>query len=257
MQKLFSKTDSLILGFTSLCVVFVIAYAILSADGADTRSVASAERLTLSTAMAESGAQCIATSARCWETIDGNADLDTALQTLRTILGDDDLLSFEEYDDQGYTGFSVRGTTAQGFQLDLIMQTIGEGEYKETYLIVEASEKGGDGNIDSLRDFLSELCTALGMGCDPSFMIEGEYPEILSKREKKAVAKRIFRTMEGEVTEKVSDASYVSFSGLSEHLGSGVASGKHNVNLQTALSDNEEESRTHIYIGSPVVFSDF
>ena len=63
--------------------------------------------------------------------------------------------------------------------------------------------------------------------------------------------------MEGDVAEKVSDGSDVSFSGFSEHLGSGVTSGRHTVNLQTALSDNEEEGRTHIYIGSPVVFSDF
>ena len=182
MQKLFNKTDSFILGVTSLCVVFVIAYAILSADGADARSVASAETLTLSTAMAESGATCLNTSARCWESVDGTMDLDLSLQTIRTILGDDDLLSFEEYDDQGYVGFSVRGTTEQGFRLDLIMQTIGQGEYKETYLIVEASEKGGDGSISSLRGFLTELCTALGVGCDPSFMIEGEYDKMLSKR---------------------------------------------------------------------------
>ena len=78
-----------------------------------------------------------------------------------------------------------------------------------------------------------------------------------STREKKQIAKKVFRVLNGKIGEKADGDNYISFSGYSDAIEHSVSSGSHDVNLQVALSDNEEEGCTHIYIGTPVVFSDF
>ena len=88
-------------------------------------------------------------------------------------------------------------------------------------------------------------------------MIEGAYDEIKSTREKKNIAKKIFRVFNGEIEEKIKEDDYLSYSGYTEQFSYSVNSGDHSINLQAALSDNEEEGRTHLYLGTPLVFSDF
>ena len=59
------------------------------------------------------------------------------------------------------------------------------------------------------------------------------------------------------IEEKIKEDDYLSYSGYTEQFSYSVNSGDHSINLQAALSDNEEEGRTHLYLGTPLVFSDF
>ena len=63
--------------------------------------------------------------------------------------------------------------------------------------------------------------------------------------------------MDAEIGDKISDGSYISFSGYTPNLSGSIQSDDHTINLQTALSDNDVDGSTHIYLGTPVVFSDF
>ena len=88
-------------------------------------------------------------------------------------------------------------------------------------------------------------------------MLEGTYDELKSGREKKSIAKKIFRVLNGKIEEKIKEDDYISYSGYTDVFSVSVASEDHPINLQAALSDNEEEESTHLYLGTPVVFSDF
>lgn len=262
MFKLSKKVDFVILGVSAFAVIFAIGYGVWAVTNHSTVPAAAASEMSLSTLFQESGAEMVQLSAQCWEQIDNNfhggEDMALYYEGIREVLGDDDLLSFDEYDDQGYAGFSISGITEQGYTLNLVVQSLGDRNTEdETYIIVELADKSGSGDIENIRSYLNDIFSAVSCRCDPSFMVEGKFDELLSKREKKRISKNIFALMEGKIEEKVSDGSYVSFSGYTEHLPGGVQTDDHTINLQTALSDNEEEGSTHIYIGTPVVFSDF
>ena len=153
---------------------------------------------------------------------------------------------------------TLEGLAENGAELDLTLQSLAAAETEAgTYLIVETSLPGGKGTAAILNDYAASIFAAAKGRYEPSLLIEGKYEGIRSKKEKRAVAKAVFAAVDGEVTERVSDGSYLSYSGRSRRIVGGVTSGDHTVNLQVALSENERENATYIYIGSPVVFSDF
>lgn len=261
MIRLLKKTDSIILGLSAFAVVLAIGYAVWLSNERSVSMVSSSAELTLDSAFQESGAEPVSVSARCWEQIDqkfhDSSDMAMYFAAICEVIGDDDLLSFDEYDDHGYAGFSISGITEQGYNLNLVVQSLGERNVEdETYIIAEISKEGNT-NIEDLRNYLNGVFASINCRCEPYFMMEGKYDVLLSKREKKRVSKKIFALMDGKVEEKISDGNYVSFSGYTEHLDGSVSSSDHKINLQTALSDNEEEGSTYIHIGTPVVFSDF
>ena len=220
MEKMTNKVDRVILTVFSLIFVFVIAYAFWL-NATDPVAVSSQMDADLSTVLEESGADFAEMSAQCWEQIDtefhDGKDMALYYESIKEILGDDDLLSFDEYDDDGYAGFSVGGVTEQGYTLSLVVQSMGHRNTEdETYIIVEISDDRDSADEDEIRRYLDDIFAAVGLTCEPSFMIEGVYDEILSKREKKQAAKKVLKWMDAEIGDKISDGSYVSFSGYTE-----------------------------------------
>lgn len=262
MYKLSKTVDYIILGMSAFALIVTVVYGIWYSGQQPAAAASSGEELTLSTAFAESGADLVQVSVRCWEQLDqtfhDGDDMALYYASIAQVLGDDDLLTFDEYDDQGIAGFSIGGTTEQGYDLNLVFQSLGDRNTEdETYIVAEVCDKSGNDDAKELQAFVRDIYAAVNCRCEPYLMIEGKYDEILSKREKKRVSKNIFTLMDGSIEEKISDGSYVSFSGYTPNLPGGVRSDDHTVNLQTALSDNDVDGSTHIYLGTPVVFSDF
>ena len=254
------KLDIFILGL-SLCVVLsAVVYGIW--QGSSPSAVSSSVKPSPETAFEESGAKFLSLSAQCWAQIDTEFHDGKALayyyEELRGILGDDDLLSFDEYDDEGYAGFSISGVTERGFQLDLVVQSLSGGSSGDkTYIIVELVDENSIRHLSDMRLYMEKIFGLVSADAEPSYMIEGSYDEIKSTREKKSIAKKIFRVFNGKIEEKIKEDDYLSYSGYTDQFSYSLNSDNHPVNLQVALSDNEEEGRTHLYLGTPLVFSDF
>ena len=252
------KLDIFILGL-SLCVVLsAVVYGIW--QGSSPSAVSSSVKPSLETAFEESGAEFLSLSAQCRAQIDSEfhdgKTLACYYEELRGILGDDDLLSFDEYDDEGYAGFSISGVTEQGFQLNLVVQSL-SGVEDETYIIVELADESSIRHLNDMRLYMEKIFGLVSANAEPFYMIEGSYDEIKSTREKKSIAKKIFRVFNGKIEERIKEDDYLSYSGYTDQFSYSLNSDNHPVNLQAALSDNEEEGRTHLYLGTPLVFSDF
>lgn len=259
-KRTMRKSDLIILGLSFCIVLSAIAFGVW--QGTSSSAVSSSVKPSLETAFQESGAEFLSLSAQCWAQIDSKfhdgQDLAYYYENLRDLLGDDDLLSFDEYDDEGYAGFTISGVTEQGYQLNLVVQSIGDRNTEdETYIIVELLDENSLHHLDNMRSYMEKLFGFVAAKAEPSYMIEGVYDEMKSNREKKTVAKKIFRVLNGDIEEKIKDDDYISYSGYTDHFSYSVEADEHRINLQAALSDNEEEGRTHLYLGTPVVFSDY
>lgn len=254
------KLDFMILGLSLCLVLFAVGFGIW--QSASSSAVSSPIKPSLETAFQESGAEFLSLSAQCWTLIDAQfhdgQELARYYEELKGLLGDDDLLSFDEYDDEGYASFTISGVTEQGYQMNLVVQSLGDRNTEdETYMIVELTDEDNLYHLDDMRLYMEKLFSFVSAKIEPSYMIEGSYEEMKSNREKKSIAKKIFRVLDGHIEEKIKEDDYVSYSGYTDHFPYSVESDRHPINLQAALSDNEEEGRTHLYLGTPVVFSDF
>jgi hypothetical protein len=216
----------------------------------------------LLTAFKESNADFTRITAQGWSQIDDvfhdGEELFSFYESIKEVLGDDDLLSIDEYDDESYAGITVFGNTEQGYDIDLVLQSMADEDAgNETYLILNLTDEQNMNDLVDVNAYLETIFAAVSTESAPSLLIEGSYDELKSKREKKKIAKAIFRALDGKVEEKISDDGYISYSGYTDLIAESITSGNHKINLQVALSDNEENQSTIIYIGSPVVFSDF
>ncbi len=261
MAKEFEWKNGMII--ISLFALLVLSTAgILIFDYNYSRTAAVKVDAPLQTAFLESGAGFVSVNLQGWELVDDAyhdcKELSQIYEKIGAVLGENDHLVLDEYDDEGYAGISASGETEQGYSLDLVLQSLGDRNTSdETFLIVNLIDQNHVRDIPSLQQYLMRIFKAAGCSVEPSVVIEGKYEGLKSTREKKQIAKKIFRVLNGKMEEKADGDSYISFSGYSDAIERSVSSGGHDVNLQVALSDNEEEGCTHIYIGTPVVFSDF
>ncbi len=214
------------------------------------------------TIYAETGAEMLSLTLRGWAQVDDayhdGSSLAALYRNIRDVLGNDRELFLEEYDDDGFSSIVIRGKAENGAELNLTLQSLREGsDGAGTYLIAESRISAGKKDLSGLDRYTASIFSALKADYNPSLLMEGKYKKLISKKEKKEIAESIFSAVDGKIEEQVSDGAYLSCGGFSDILGGGVMSGDHMINLQVALSDNEEEEATYLYVGSPVVFSDY
>lgn len=199
---------------------------------------------------------------QCWGKIDNEFHDSASLQVIYEKLiaaagGENDMLR-EEYSDSFYSGITVKGHTGTGFYLEMMVQSISDNyEEDETYLIVNLAEKG---NYEELNRIIAQgeaFFEAAGAKAETQILLSASYNEILSQRAKKQVAERIFKDGGGNIIEGVDEETYMSRSGFYPSLGEGVISAGKEINLQIAMFDNEVDGETWLYLGSPLVFSEY
>lgn len=210
----------------------------------------------------ESNAEFVSMAVQSWAKVDDRFhdrnELEPFYRKIKKSLGSDMSISEEIHDDENYAGYSVSGKTEQGYSIDLVLQSIGgEDAAGETYLIANIVDTQKVKDLRSVEKFLKRVFTSISCKGDPSVVLEGKYDGMRSENEKKAIAEKIFQTLGARIEEYAIDDDYVSYSGYSDKIACSVTSDDHKINLQVALSDNEVQGCTHIYIGSPVVFSEF
>lgn len=261
MQKVYDRKALLfIIGLFVAVVAATFLMALYKADNA--KETATNLDVPLLAAFQESNAGFTSITAQGWAELDhvfhNGEELFSFYESMKEVIGSDDLLSVDEYDDEGYAGITVYGTTAQGYNLDMVLQSMADEEGGgNTYVIVNLTDKASASDLGDIQTYLGKVFSSVSAQKDLSLLIEGKYDDLLSKREKKKITKAIFKALDGDIEEKVAGDGYTSYSGYTSLIENNVTSGDHKVNLQVALSDNEEDGYTSIYIGSPVVFSDF
>lgn len=199
---------------------------------------------------------------QCWGKIDtqfhDSASLNGIYEQLAAIVGGDNDLLREEYGDSFYTGITVKGYTGDGFYMEMMLQSISDGyEEDETFLIVNLSEKSESQELSRITAKCNEFFKTVEAEGETQILLSAYFEELLSPRQKRTVAERIFKDGGGEIIEGVDEDTYMSRSGIYPGLGDGVVSAGKKINLQVAMFDNEVNDETSIYLGTPLVFSEY
>ena len=107
------------------------------------------------------------------------------------------------------------------------------------------------------EDLLGAVLTKYTAEPDISAMIKGYLPEKYTERQGKKLLTRIIEAADGMVAEKTVESSYLSFTGYTERLEQCILVGTQKVNLQCALSYDEIQEKTLVYLATPLIFAEY
>lgn len=216
----------------------------------------------LPTAFKESGAVFREVKVQAWAEIPKHyqtlAEMTTAIQTLTGGLNPPEDFRTETHEDEYSMGITATGRTGKGYLAEITLESVKEDNAADTtYLILNFSETLDFEEIPSMEKVTSRCFAKFDGIPEISVLLAGSYDILLNNAEKKVVAKKIFKKIDGKAREMVDNGDYLSESGYSAALKNAVISDGKKINLQIAMFDNEVTSETWIYIGSPLIFSEY
>lgn len=213
-------------------------------------------------AFEESGAKFQELTAQSWGKIGSGGysldELNGFYEEIIKSLGKGCQIEVTDTTQENYIGLVATGKTAQGYDINITLQTIKDSyEDDETYLIVDLHEGLDSSAAESIRKIADSCFKALGATGETSVLITGYFEDIISIEAKENLGKAVFSAAGGSVLEGIDSGSYISQSGYCPGLPRSVTSNGKEINLQIALFDNELENQTGIFIGTPLIFSEY
>lgn len=127
----------------------------------------------------------------------------------------------------------------------------------ETYLIINIDSPVGEGEMGKEETLLRETLARFVSEPDISAMIKGYLPEKYTERKGKKILTKMIEDADGIVVERTIEPVYMSFTGFTERLEKSVLVGVQKVNLQCALSYDEIQGKTLVYLATPLIFAEY
>ena len=112
-------------------------------------------------------------------------------------------------------------------------------------------------NIDNIRNSIYKGFSIYRVKPTFSFLIEGEYPGKMEVSEMKDRASRILSYMGASDIKGINDRNLVSFSGFTPMIREKLKVIDYYINLNIALRNDKKNCNTHIWIGSPIIASEY
>ncbi len=168
-------------------------------------------------------------------------------------------------DQQEYEG--MRGVTAikeltPGEYAVIIVQTLdrqdqGAPEKPETYLIVTLSQAGNFEDMLTYRQKVTGAFEKCNVEGSISTYLTGTINKQLTKRQKNKLLNQMFETVGADDLNGINNDSLVSFSGYTSNLEDYVTVGDRKININIALRYHENDAKTYVYLGSPLLEGEY
>lgn len=164
----------------------------------------------------------------------------------------------KEISDQKFNSLEIKGSPEPGVRVEIVFQSLLE-ESKEnaTYLVANIIDARGPEKISFGRQKMLDIFSVFNKTPDINQLLIGSINGRLTKNNRNNKLNDIFHGAGGKVHGGVEDAIYSSKTGFIPGLPGYVEANGKKINLQAAASYNEIDQRTYIYIGSPLVYSDY
>ncbi|MDO4541757.1 MAG: YwmB family TATA-box binding protein [Bacillota bacterium] len=213
-------------------------------------------------AFEESGAAFQELTAQSWGKVgtgrENLPELEALYEKVVASLGEGAKVTIEEATEENYVGLSATGKTPQGYDINITLQSIKDNyEEDETYLIIDLHENLDSKEAAGIRQTAENCFAAVNAKGETSVLISGYFEHILNGEAKKALTTAVFASVGGESVETVDSGTYISDSGYCPGLPRSITANGQEINLQIALFDNEVQNQTGIFIGTPLIFSEY
>lgn len=144
--------------------------------------------------------------------------------------------------------------------LTAIIQTVrGDGGQNkgETYLIVGFSHFGTPKNHSLLRTKIMDAFSPVQAEAKYSTVISGTVPKKIDAAEMQELTNKVMGKAGAEIVENYADGRMVSVTGYTPGIADRLTPGEKRVNINMAVRYNSEDNNTYIYIGSPIITTEY
>lgn len=172
------------------------------------------------------------------------------------------LFSSNHYTTAKYTAKNSTTITAKGLikpkvaaTITLIKHNISkETPLGETYLVLSLESKDPDVPSSFLK---AAMKSVLGSKCHPSMVISGYINRNVSPRQRDILIKSVFRTLGVQNMETLAAGPLVSVTGYTPSVRNVLTVSEKSVNINMALRYSTIDNKTMVYVGSPVITSEY
>lgn len=154
---------------------------------------------------------------------------------------------------------SYKSVLAQGTELEVVLQKfnhlsdIGNPSYLLVKVNIPVWNQAALDWERRLRKFLASLGKEHGL----YLTIRGRIPKRLETGAQETWAKAIFETAGGEVASSLKTERFISLVGYTPTFSDWVWAGKKKVNLNVALTNSTNLEETFVYLGTPLISSEY
>lgn len=153
--------------------------------------------------------------------------------------------------------FKIDGVSKNGQEIEIVSKKQNAGGKSGIYLscsiVWEDSNYQAEKNLQSV----SEGFRALGMEPHSSIEMTGNYQGKLSTEKMNETASSIFSSVHAKKVEGMRDNKLVSVSAWSPNIGNDANVNGRKVNFNIALRYNEMEDKTYIWMGNPIIKTEY
>ncbi|MEL7568297.1 MAG: YwmB family TATA-box binding protein [Dehalobacterium sp.] len=177
---------------------------------------------------------------------------------IEEILGLEDGVTKEEASDQGFNSLKIIGRISEKLSAEIIFQSLADTNGNdETYLIVNMVDYRGPGFLNLSKEKMVLVFQLFQQEPEINQLMIGFQDGKLSKKSYSDTINGIFSSVGGKISGEVEEENYFSSTGYVPNIEEKLQVGKKDINIQVAMSYDELENKTYIYIGSPLVYSDY
>jgi hypothetical protein len=174
------------------------------------------------------------------------------------ILGMENAVSREEASDEGFNSLKIKGGISEKVTAEIIFQSLMDKKTQdETYLIINMVDFRGPEFLDIAKEKMKSAFQVFEQDPEINQLMIGFRKGRLEKASYQSVINGIFSSVGGKINGEVEEENYFSTTGYISSIHEKLKVGRDDVNIQVAMSFDELENKTYIYIGSPLVYSDY
>lgn len=164
--------------------------------------------------------------------------------------------SQEEYIEEGFSQIIAQGTLGKNTNATIILQSSQFDDFKESSIVIDII--GTEDEYD-LEEFCDKIRTVLYDYGKPNLNLTliGYYNGFVDNKKLEDIVNGIFSKIRAKKVEGIADESLVSITGYTEKMKDFITVGGKKVNINIAGRYNSYEDKTYIWIGTPLIVTEY
>ncbi|MDH7576654.1 MAG: YwmB family TATA-box binding protein [Bacillota bacterium] len=151
-----------------------------------------------------------------------------------------------------------QGRPAEGAEVRITLQKVGQaGPQDLTYLMLKARIPSGTRTALAWEEKLRETLAAAGSEHGLYLTVKGRIPRKLGREAQLAWGEAVLQELGGSVADSLRTEKYLSLVGYTPVFFDAVRVGKKKVNINVALVSQAGSEETLVYLGTPLISSEY
>lgn len=153
---------------------------------------------------------------------------------------------------------NISGITSEGDLVNVIISCeLSSGRKEETYIVVDIISKDRNRQSKELVKRQEEFFESLAAEANISTTFTGTFAHEFNSKEQEKLCVGIFESVEGEISQVLNEDGLLSMAGYSPRIRNKLDTGEGAINLQVAMRYSSYWGKTFIWLGSPIITTEY